>query len=136
MKLILPPRHQNWRIYSELKKKRNLLEIVFAKLLSGGNRTRQGFSRFDIIHYGPLYVVLGLRIEFLLCFIKCAVKRGSLFVAAAKVLCKSHCTGYCATTCAEACLLRLRRSCASRTALATALLPALWSCTSHASHDF
>ena len=78
----------------QAQKQRYLLEIVFAKLLSRGNRTRQGFSRFDIIHFGPSDDVLGLRIDFVLCFIKCAVKRGSLFVAAAKILCKSHCTGY------------------------------------------
>ena len=82
------------------QKQRYFLEIVFAKRLSRGNRTRQGFSHFDIIHFRPSDDVLGLRIDFVLCFIKCAVKRGSLFVVAAKILCKSHCTGYCATNCA------------------------------------
>ena len=81
---------------SRAQKQRYLLEIIFASILSKGNRTRQGCSRFDMIHFRPSYVVLGVRIDFVLCFIKCAFRRGSLFVTFT---------------------FWLRRSCASRTAL-------------------
>ena len=79
------------------QKQRYLLEIAFAKLLSRGNRTRQGFSRFDIINFGP-----------------------SMTFSASEST--SFCASSSAPSSAEACLLRLRRSCASRTALATAHL--------------
>ena len=33
------------------KKQRTLLEILYANITSRENRTREGYSRFDIIHF-------------------------------------------------------------------------------------
>ena len=92
---LLPQRHQNWRVSPELRNRDIYLRYYAQTLFQERIRLDKGVDISISSISDPQMSSSASDLTFVLCFIRCAVKCRSLFVAyfsAAKILCKSCCT--------------------------------------------